>query len=49
VGGILFRPCPGLVTRGGVPIACAMGYFLAPLPGLDSRLTIDEGRSALRH
>jgi hypothetical protein len=27
-------PLPGLAIRGQVPIACAMGYYLAPLPGL---------------
>ena len=27
-------PLAGLATRGRVPIAHAMGYYLAPLPGL---------------
>ena len=32
-------PQPGLAMRGRVPIAYAMGYYLAPLPGLIVRVS----------
>src|ERR1035437_8730066 len=34
--GILLRPVPGLGNSGHVPTAGALGYYLAPLPGLSA-------------